>query len=89
VRCYTVTANIFNHETGVTGVTGVTTGFFEGGDADQKSNDISAVTSVTPVTYQTHTKEECKDGELDPDDWSFNKEVEDLGIPDFLRRGQP
>jgi putative DNA primase/helicase len=89
VRCYTVTANIFNHETGVTGVTGVTTGFFEGGDADQKSNDIKAVTSVTPVTYQTNIEEVRKTSEPDPDDWSFNKEDEDLGIPDFLQRGQP
>jgi uncharacterized protein (DUF927 family) len=88
VRCYTVTANIFNHETGVTGVTSVTTGFFEGVDAQQKSNDINTVTSVTPVTYQNNIEDVHKTSEPDPDGWSFNTEDDGLDIPDFLRRSQ-
>jgi putative DNA primase/helicase len=99
LRLYTITTAILSGsdaETVVTAVTAVTPneikGFSHSGSETvtaEKCNKNGPVTTVTTVTTDLDEDTRCTDSaEPDPDDWSFNKEDEDLGIPDFLQRGR-
>jgi hypothetical protein len=96
LRLYTITTAILSGsdaETVVTAVTAVTPneikGFSHSGSETVTTEKRNKNGPVTTVTTDLDEDTRCTDSaEPDPDDWSFNKEDEDLGIPDFLQRGR-
>src|SRR5262249_8297134 len=98
LKLYTITPAIFSSsdtETlgtpGTPGTAPEIKGFLHSdleGVTSEKSNKNGPVRGGPTVPTDLNKDTQCKDEEPDPDDWSFNKEDEDLGIPEFLdRRG--